>query len=88
NWPAWKALPEPSQTRASGWIMETPQVFQHALLVRAYETVMRERLLVTDEVSALQHLGSPPVHLVKNDSPNPKITFPEDLALAAKMLAL
>lgn len=76
-----------SLDREGVWIMETPQVFQHALLVRAYETVIRERLLVTDEVSALQHLGAPPVHVVKNDSPNPKITFPEDLALAEKMLA-
>lgn len=74
-----------SLDREGVWIMETPQIFQRELLLRAYETVMRERLLVTDEVSAVQHLGTP-VHVVKNASPNPKITFPEDLALAEKML--
>lgn len=76
-----------SLDREGVWIMETPQVFHRALLIRAYELVMREQRLVTDEVSAVQHLGSP-VHVVKNNSPNPKITFPEDLALAEKMLHL
>jgi 2-C-methyl-D-erythritol 4-phosphate cytidylyltransferase len=71
--------------REGAWIMETPQVFRLDLLTRAYEAVLGEGRLVTDEVSALQHLGAP-VHLVVNDGPNPKITFAADLALAEKML--
>lgn len=67
------------------WVMETPQVFERALLVSAYEKVLRESLLVTDEVSAMQSLGVP-VRVVENASPNLKITFPADLVLAEKLL--
>lgn len=72
--------------RLGAWVMETPQVFKRTLLVRAYEKVLHENLLVTDEVSAVQLLGAP-VHVVGNSSPNIKITFPADLELAGKLLA-
>jgi 2-C-methyl-D-erythritol 4-phosphate cytidylyltransferase len=72
--------------RRNAWIMETPQVFRRDLLMRAYEKVMRDGALVTDEVSAMQHLGER-VIVVSNESPNPKITFPSDLEQAEKWLA-
>ena len=65
--------------------METPQVFAKELLVRAYEAVIRDGALVTDEVSAMQHIGVP-VFVVENTAPNPKITFPADLILAERFL--
>ena len=71
--------------RANAWIMETPQVFQRELLVRAYEAVIRDSLLVTDEVSAVQHLGEP-VFVVENAEPNPNITFPADILLAQRFV--
>lgn len=71
--------------RANAWIMETPQVFRRELLVRAYDAVMRDGLLVTDEVSAVQHLGEP-VFVVENPAPNPKITFPADIVLAERLV--
>lgn len=71
--------------RANAWIMETPQVFQRDLLVRAYQAVIRDSLLVTDEVSAVQHLGAP-VFVVENAEPNPKITFPADILLAQRFV--
>ncbi len=71
--------------RANAWIMETPQVFKRDLLVRAYDAVMLDGLLVTDEVSAVQHLGEP-VFVVENAEPNPKITFPADILLAQRFL--
>ncbi|MDP1588417.1 MAG: 2-C-methyl-D-erythritol 4-phosphate cytidylyltransferase [Prosthecobacter sp.] len=71
--------------RANAWIMETPQVFQRELLVRAYDAVIRDSLLVTDEVSAVQHLGEP-VFVVENAEPNPKITFPADILLAQRFV--
>jgi 2-C-methyl-D-erythritol 4-phosphate cytidylyltransferase len=67
------------------WIMETPQIFFRPLLVSAYELVLRDGLLVTDEVSALGHIGHD-VWLVDNAFPNPKITWPPDLALAERLL--
>ena len=67
--------------RKNAWIMETPQVFDRELLMTAYEHVLGNGLLVTDEVSAVQALGEP-VFVVENTEPNLKITFPADLALA------
>lgn len=71
--------------RANAWIMETPQVFQRELLVRAYDAVVRDGLLVTDEVSAVQHLGAP-VFVIENFELNPKITFPADILLAQRFV--
>ncbi|CAN5891673.1 2-C-methyl-D-erythritol 4-phosphate cytidylyltransferase [soil metagenome] len=74
-----------SVERENTWIMETPQVFNRALLCTAYERVVREGLRVTDEVSAVQHQGTE-VFLLENPSPNLKITYPSDLELAARLL--
>lgn len=74
-----------SVDRNNLWIMETPQVFSRTLLTEAYEAVLRDGALVTDEVSALERLGHP-VWLVDNPAPNPKITWPADLALAERLL--
>lgn len=74
-----------SLDRSGVWVMETPQVFTKALLTRAYEAVIRDQALVTDEVSAVQHLGES-VFVIENTMPNPKITFPADLTLAERFL--
>lgn len=67
------------------WCMETPQVFETALLRQAYAAVAAGGLLVTDEVSALQALGRR-VKFIESRHPNLKITTPADLALAAALL--
>jgi 2-C-methyl-D-erythritol 4-phosphate cytidylyltransferase len=71
--------------RTQLWSMETPQVFSRQMLREAYELVRAGNHLVTDEVSAVQLLGQA-VQLVSNPSPNPKITYPSDLALAEQLL--
>lgn len=71
--------------REGVWIMETPQVFQLPILRDAYRAVLESHLLVTDEVSAVEHTGHP-VWLVENPAPNPKITLPGDLDTAARLL--
>jgi 2-C-methyl-D-erythritol 4-phosphate cytidylyltransferase len=71
--------------RENLWAMETPQVFQTALLREAYEKILDAGESVTDEVSAVERLGHK-VQLVPNDTPNPKITYPEDLKTAEKLL--
>lgn len=67
--------------RENLWLMETPQIFSKNLLFDAYRKVEENNSLVTDEVSALELLGVQ-TFLVSNPTPNLKITFPEDLALA------
>ena len=71
--------------RSGLYAMQTPQIFSRDLLVRAYETVAANQLLITDEVSAVEHLGAK-VLLVPNDEFNPKITYPRDLLLAESIL--
>ena len=76
-----------SVDRTNLWAMETPQVFAVPLLVKAYQQVERQAQLVTDEVSAMELLGEP-VILSENLKPNLKITYPQDLELAAQLMAL
>ncbi|GAA5494249.1 2-C-methyl-D-erythritol 4-phosphate cytidylyltransferase [Rubritalea halochordaticola] len=66
------------------WAMETPQIFKRELLQKAYEAVESSGSLVTDEVSALE-LIDVATHLVENNTPNIKITFPQDIQLAEKL---
>jgi len=76
-----------SVAREQLWLMETPQVFDAALLRAAYAAIAATDLEVTDEVSALQAIGIR-VKFVEASRPNPKITRPSDLALAAALLTL
>lgn len=61
--------------------MQTPQIFERTLLERAYRAVFAKNLRITDEVSAVEHLGHKVV-LVPSEDPNFKITFERDLKLA------
>lgn len=68
------------------WRAQTPQVFRHALLVRALEDATAAGVVVTDEAMAIERLGGRP-RLVPGPARNIKVTSPEDLALAAHYLA-
>ena len=69
---------EENVSREGMWGMETPQIFRAEILKQAFAKVLAENLQVSDEVSAVQQLGIP-VHLVQNNTLNPKVTFPADL---------
>ena len=71
--------------RAHLYAMQTPQIFSRDLLLKAYLAVAEKNLSVTDEVSAVAHLGAK-VRLVTNDEFNPKITYSRDLLLAESFL--
>lgn len=64
---------------------QTPQGFRFPLLVRAYEEAFRERLVLTDEAMAVERLGEP-VAAVPGETSNRKITTPEDLPWAERIL--
>jgi len=72
-------------SRENLWFMETPQVFETALLRHAYAALITKGLAVTDEVSAMEAIGVP-VKFVESRQPNLKITTPGDLALAEALL--
>ena len=67
------------------YAMQTPQIFERALIEEAYRTVYAKNISVTDEVSAAEWLGCNVV-LVLNDDFNFKITYPRDLPLAEFVL--
>jgi 2-C-methyl-D-erythritol 4-phosphate cytidylyltransferase len=73
-------------SRENLFAMQTPQIFARSLLERAYAAVAANNLSVTDEVSAVEHLGEK-VQLVPNGEWNVKITFPRDLLFAQAALA-
>jgi 2-C-methyl-D-erythritol 4-phosphate cytidylyltransferase len=70
-----------SVDREALYAMQTPQVFEKKLLEEAYRALARDKLTVTDEVSAVEHLGHKVV-LVPNQDFNFKITYPRDLPMA------
>ena len=71
--------------RENVFAMQTPQIFARDLLVEAYDRVARDSLAITDEVSAIEHAGGKTI-IVRAEDHNPKITFPNDLALAELIL--
>ena len=62
------------------YAMQTPQIFERQLIEEAYRAVCAENI-VTDEVSAVEHIGRK-VLLVASGDFNFKITYPRDLPLA------
>jgi 2-C-methyl-D-erythritol 4-phosphate cytidylyltransferase len=65
------------------WLAQTPQMFRHALLLKALENSND----VTDEASAIEQLGLSP-RLVEGHANNRKITLPEDLIFFRQHLSL
>ena len=67
--------------------METPQVFRTDLLRDASNAIARDGITATDEVSAVEQLGTK-VKFVESQNPNLKITTPADLALAEALVKI
>ena len=72
--------------RARLWLVETPQVFRRELLARAHASAQREGRAYTDDASMVEAL-SERVTMVEGRGRNPKVTLPEDLVVAAALLA-
>ncbi len=76
------------------WSIQTPQVFDTKLIVKAYEMLLekwddlREQgIVVTDDAGVVELLTDTKVKLVTASYGNIKITTPEDLAIAEKLLS-
>lgn len=74
-----------SVSRDNLWLMETPQIFRASLLADAYRVIQLKGKRVTDEVSAMELIGHH-TYLVSNPGPNPKITYPQDIEQAERLL--
>ena len=64
------------------WRAQTPQVFRYRLLCDALEQVSSQGMVATDEAMAMEQMGYRP-QLVEGPACNIKVTYPDDLALAA-----
>ena len=73
-----------TEPRAKLWQAQTPQMFRYGVLVDA---LARARLSdVTDEAGAIENIGLAP-KIVMGETRNLKVTYPEDLAVAERLLA-
>lgn len=67
------------------WGAQTPQGFRYRLLFDAYQRAVAEDWPVTDDAGVVERAGHR-VHLVEGEVVNFKITCPEDLALAERLV--
>ncbi|MHB0775704.1 2-C-methyl-D-erythritol 4-phosphate cytidylyltransferase [Halomonas sp. WWR20] len=75
-----------TESRVGLWHALTPQGFRYGLLRDALISARRRGIEITDEASAVEALGLAP-RLVPGRRDNLKITHPEDLSMAARILA-
>ncbi len=73
--------------RSDVWMIQTPQVFEHTLIRKAYETIIDreasgEEIMVTDDAMVVETVTDCKVKLVEGSYKNIKITTPEDLQIA------
>ena len=73
--------------RSFYWAAQTPQTFRTKVLLNAYANARFEDFIGTDDASLVERAGGL-VRCVEPSSPNFKITFPEDLALAETIMRM
>ncbi len=74
-----------TQPREQLYSVQTPQGFRFGPLFDAHERALRQGHDVTDDAGLLEWLGMT-VTVVPGDSDNLKVTYPEDLLLAERIL--
>lgn len=79
--------------RSSVWIVQTPQVFEAELIVRAYAMLRekmtaegRDSVTVTDDASVVELFTDCRVKFAESSYRNIKVTTPEDLRIAEAFL--
>ncbi|MEQ8523829.1 2-C-methyl-D-erythritol 4-phosphate cytidylyltransferase [Gracilimonas sp.] len=78
---------EDTPNRSFLWQAQTPQVFQKALLMKAYESALKDHFVGTDDASLVERVGGV-IQMVEGDRENLKITYPIDLKIAELILGV
>ena len=71
------------------WCIQTPQVFETALIRRAYFQLMENEeneTGITDDAMVVERMENCAVKLVEGSYENMKITTPEDLVVAESLI--
>lgn len=71
--------------RSTLWAVQTPQVFEHDLYLRAIDNAVANGLSVTDDCAMVEALGVP-VKIVRGEYTNIKLTTPSDIVIAEALL--
>lgn len=73
--------------RALTWTAQTPQCFEYALAVSSYnKAIVSGDITITDDAMVVHKYGNHAVYMLEGDYKNIKITTPEDLLIAEKLL--
>lgn len=67
--------------------VQTPQIFDFQLLLKAHRNALRNNAAVTDDSQMVEALGTA-IQGVFTKDPNPKITYQEDLLFAEMLLRM
>lgn len=79
--------------RSTLWMVQTPQVFPCKIIKSAYDKLFalekkeRDTLSITDDAMVLETFGTMQVHMAEGSYQNIKITTPDDLFFAEKVLS-
>ncbi len=76
---------EETLSREGVWQMQTPQCVQYGIFKRALEKARKEKKYYTDDVALVEAIGKK-VKIVQCSYKNIKITTPDDLEIAEKLL--
>lgn len=68
--------------RENLWMIQTPQVFDYQLILRAHRTITTD---VTDDCALVEAVGAP-ITVVEGSYTNIKLTTPEDMVYASALL--
>lgn len=71
--------------RAGLWRAQTPQAFPRRMIVDAYARAKADGVAVTDDAALVEHYGGR-VKVVHGSARNLKVTTPEDLRIAGRLL--
>jgi len=80
-----KQFVEQTLDRNKIWIVQTPQIFVHKILRKAFDEAWRDNFYGTDEASIVERIGEK-VYFYQVRSDNRKITLPEDLRITRFLL--
>lgn len=74
-----------TEPREQLWGMQTPQVFEFAMIKKAYQKAKDEKFNATDDAQVAERAGAK-ICVVPGKSTNIKVTYVEDLALVEMIL--
>ena len=74
-----------TEDRSKLWTVQTPQAFTFSLINRAYKKVEADKVEVTDDASAVEHIGES-VKILETNAAMLKITTIEDIRLATALV--